>query len=173
MFLDRIGLVLDLLDEAGFRRFGRHLEDVAVHIDFPAVVKAAQAAFLVAAVDQRRAAVRAEFIEDADPTVGIAEDDEVLAEEPDLDRSAVGLWHFLDQAGRNPMMPEDAAHRRIAFDTAHQVVFLGRQHHVLHGISLSFLSIPTARSNQGAITVGSLVSRHDIAPGPTPLALLP
>ena len=48
-FARRIGLELHLLDEAAVRRLGRHLEHVAFHVHLPAVVEAAQPAFLVAA----------------------------------------------------------------------------------------------------------------------------
>ena len=66
-FARRIGLVLHRLQQrcaaAGLRG---HLEDVAVHVELPAVVEAAQAALLVAAEDERGAAVRAVLAEHAE-----------------------------------------------------------------------------------------------------------
>src|SRR3979409_2551526 len=57
-FADGIGFVLALeLEPAGFRFAGR-VENIAVHVEFPAVVEAAQPRFLVAAEGERSAAVR-------------------------------------------------------------------------------------------------------------------
>jgi hypothetical protein len=119
-------------DEAVFG-FGRHLHHVAVHVKLPAVIEAAQPALLVAREHQRRASVRAIFVEYADAAFAVAEYNEILAEQAHLDRRAVGLGHFLGQAGRDPVAAHDLAHRRVALDAAQQVVFLGRHH---GGVSL-------------------------------------
>ena len=92
------------------------------------MVEAAQAAILVAREHQRGAPVRTIFVEHADAAIAVAEDDEVLAEQADLDRRAVGLRHFLGQAGGDPVPAHDLAHRRIALDAAQQVIFLLRHH---------------------------------------------
>ena len=84
------------------------------------------------------------FIEDADAALAVAENDEVLAEQPHLDRRAVGLGDFLGQARRDPVAAHDLAHRRIAFDAAQQFVFFGGHH---RGVSLRRdWQIPVARS---------------------------
>ncbi len=124
----RVGLVPDLVDQAAGRRLRHHLEHVAGDVHLPAVVQAAQAAFLVAAVDERGAPVRALLVEHADAAVAVAEHDEVLAEHARLDRRAVGLAHLLDQAHRQPVAPHQPAHRRVADDTAQQVVLLRGDH---------------------------------------------
>ena len=77
----RIGLVLDLVGDAGCRRLRRHLQDVAVDVDLPAVIEAAQPAFLVAAEHKRGAAVRAVLVEHAEPAVAVAKRHQVLAEQ--------------------------------------------------------------------------------------------
>ena len=77
--------------------------------------------------------MRAVFVEHADAALAVAEHDEILAEQAHLDRRAVGLGHFLRQAGRDPVAAHDLAHRRVAFDAAQQVVFLRRHH---GGVSL-------------------------------------
>jgi hypothetical protein len=95
------------------------------------IFQPAQAAFLVAAEHQRRAAVRAHFIEHADATFRVAEHDEIFAEQTHLERIAIGLGDFFDQAGGKPVASDDLAHRRIAFDAAQQIVFLVCQHRFL------------------------------------------
>ena len=63
-------LVALRLDPLGERLVGgnvRHVDAVAVDVELPAVVGAADALVLVAPEEQRRAAVRAAMIEDADP----------------------------------------------------------------------------------------------------------
>ena len=72
--------------------------------------------------------MRAVFVEHADATFAVAENNEVLTEQTNLDRRAVGLRDFLGQAGGDPVPAHDLAHRRIALDAAQQVVFLLRHH---------------------------------------------
>ena len=54
-----VGPRLDLLPEVLIRRQIGHVEAIAGGVEFPAVIDAAQAAFLVAAEEQRRTTVRA------------------------------------------------------------------------------------------------------------------
>ena len=105
-----------------------HLEDVALDVEFPAVIQAAQAAFLIAAEGERRAAMRAVLVEHAELAVAVAEDDQVFAHEPRLHRRAVLLRDFLRQADRQPVAAHDAAHRRRAFDAAEELVLVLGQH---------------------------------------------
>ena len=58
----RIGLQLDLLAVAAFRRLRRHFDALAGVVVLPAVIGAAQAVVLVAAEPQRDAAVGAELV---------------------------------------------------------------------------------------------------------------
>ena len=85
-----VGGDLDLVPErVAFGRV-RHVDALAVDVELPAVVDAAQAVLVVAAEEHRRAAVRAVRIDQADAAVGVTEGDEVLVEDLDLDRDAVG-----------------------------------------------------------------------------------
>ena len=59
----RIGRELDLLAEAAFRGLRRNLDAPAIHVVFPAVVRAAQPALLVAAEPERHPAMGAEFVD--------------------------------------------------------------------------------------------------------------
>src|SRR5205085_8308544 len=93
-----------------------------------AVIDAAQSAFLVAPEKQRDAAVRAEFVDQADAAVAVAEGDEVFAEEAHPHRRAVGLGDLARQAGGNPIPPHRIAHRRPGSDAGDQLVFLRWQH---------------------------------------------
>ena len=78
--------------------------------------------------------MRAKFIEHADAAFAVAENDEILAKQPHLDRRPVGLRHFLRQACRNPVAAHDLPHRCVAFDAAQQIVFFGGHH---RGVSLN------------------------------------
>ena len=106
-----VGLGLDAVLEVLRRRHVRHVEAVAFDVELPAVIDAAQAAFLVAAEEQRGAAVRAAMLHDADPAVGVAEGDELLAEQQEPHRLAVGL-QFRRETGGNPVFAHQVAHRR-------------------------------------------------------------
>ena len=47
-FLNRVGPVLHLLAEGAARRLGGHVDAIALHVEFPAVIEAAQAALFIA-----------------------------------------------------------------------------------------------------------------------------
>ena len=68
--------------------------------------------------------MQAVFVEHAEPALGVAEDDEVFAQQPGAHRRAVGLGHLLRQAGRQPVPAHELAHRRAAFDAAEKIVLL-------------------------------------------------
>lgn len=120
--------MLDLLGKAALGRLGDHLQDVAVHVEFPAMIEAAQPAFLVAAEEQRGLAVRAELAEHADPPVRVAIGDQILAEKPDPDRRAITLDELLGEQGGRPVPPHQLPHRGIALDPREDLVLLLRQH---------------------------------------------
>jgi hypothetical protein len=123
-----IGLDLHLLGETALRRLGRHLDHVAVHVHLPAMIEAAQPAFLIAAEGERHPAMRTIFVDHAKPALAVAKHHEILAEQSDLQRRAIRLGHLLDQAGRHPVAAHDLTHRRVALDAAQQVVFLCGHH---------------------------------------------
>ena len=109
-FAHRIGLDADqvLGVEVGIRR--RHVDAAAVGVEFPAVIDAADAAFLVAAEPEIGAAVRAILVDDPDHASGVAEGEQFLAHDDDLLRGAVGVGQFLRQQHRQPEPPQQFAH---------------------------------------------------------------
>src|SRR6202023_2460423 len=80
-FDERIGFELDLLGEAALLGLGRNFDALPGDVVFPAVVGAAQPAFLVAAEPQRDAAMRAELIDQAEAAVRIAESEQTFRQE--------------------------------------------------------------------------------------------
>ena len=127
-FPGRVGVDRDLRLEERVRRLRRHVDAGAVAIELPAVIDAAQSAFFVAAEEHRRAPVRAEGIDQADLALRVAKRDQVLAEQLDAHGRAVGLRHFLDQQRRDPVAPEQVAHRRAGPDAGQAFVILRTQH---------------------------------------------
>ena len=99
-----------------------------VDVELPAVIDAAQAAFLVAPEIQRDAAMRAEFLDQADAALGVAERDEVLAEQADAHRRAVGLGDLARKQRGDPVAAHRVAHRRARADAGDEFVLLARQH---------------------------------------------
>jgi hypothetical protein len=64
-------------------RLRRHVDDIALGVELPAVVKAAQPALLIAAEGKRGLAVRTELAEQAELSLAVAERHELFAEELD------------------------------------------------------------------------------------------
>jgi hypothetical protein len=98
------------------------IEAIAVHVELPAVIGATDAVILVAAEEQRRQAVRAEMIHDADAAGRVAERDQLLAEQHQTHLRAVGL-ELGRKTGRNPELPHKFAHWRLAADAGQEFVF--------------------------------------------------
>ena len=69
----RIGFQLDLLAEAALDRLRRHFDALPGMVVFPAVIGAAQPVLLVAAEPERDAAMRAELVDQAVASLGVAE----------------------------------------------------------------------------------------------------
>src|SRR5262249_61007230 len=80
-----IGRELDLLDEAAFLRFGGHLDALPGNVELPAVIGAAQAAFLVAAKPERCAAMRAELVDEPVTPEAVTQRHQPLADQLDTD----------------------------------------------------------------------------------------
>ncbi len=100
---------------------GRRIDAFALDAEFPAVEDAAQPAFLVAREGEAGAAMRAAFLHEADPSIGHAEGDEVLAEQPDPLGRAVGLELGRAACG-HPVFAQHVAHRRAGADPGEQFV---------------------------------------------------
>ena len=58
----------------------------------------------------------------------VAEGHEVLAEQPDLLRRAIGLGQLCGGQERQPVLAEQVAHLRAAADAAEQLVIFSREH---------------------------------------------
>ena len=79
----------DLVLEVALRRLVRHVDAVAVHVELPAVIDAAQPTFLVSAEEHRGAAVRTVVVDQAYSAVAVAEGDELLTQQQHAHRIAV------------------------------------------------------------------------------------
>ena len=73
----------------------RLIDAIALDVELPAVIDAAEPARLVAAEKQGRGAVWATLVEETDAALGVAERDQPLAQKLDADRHAVGLGQLV------------------------------------------------------------------------------
>ena len=156
----RVGQMPGLFRQRACLRLRRHVDDVAVGVELPAVIEATKAAFLVAAEGERGLAMRTGFAEHPNLAVAIAERDELFSEQLQAHRSAVRLRDLFRQHRRHPVAAHQPPHRRIALDPAQQFVFGLRQHGLLSRKILSLLS--------NIIRRGRPVQRRP-APSPSPL----
>jgi hypothetical protein len=86
------------------------------------VVDAAQAIFLVAPEEERRAAVRAVRAQQADASLRVAKGDEVLAERAHAHGRAVGRRQLGADQDRLPVLAHQVAHRRARPDARQKLV---------------------------------------------------
>ena len=105
--------MLDLIHERAAFRLRGHGKHVAFDVELPAVVEAAQSAFFIAPQDERRTAMRAQFVKQAKLAVRVTKRNQAIAQDFDQDGLAVRLCHLLDQTDRRPMLAHEFAHRRI------------------------------------------------------------
>src|SRR6185295_10438747 len=134
----RVGLELHAPAQTRVVRLGGDLDALAGHVVFPAVVGAAQAAFLVAAEPERHAAVRAELVHQAEAVAAVAERDQPFREQLDAHRSTVRLGQLGRKQCRQPVAPEQRAHRRAGTGLSKQPVLLW-SHDRVSGTSGSLL----------------------------------
>src|SRR5262249_23086207 len=114
---------------------------------------------------QRRVAMAAVLVEQSDVTCGIAEGDEVLAEQSHPPRVAIRVWQFLGQERRYPAAPERRSHRRPGTDTAHGFVFFLWQHsHFLLPAAFEFIFHGRRLSIAGDHHTASVGGRVDKRP---------
>jgi hypothetical protein len=123
------GVVLDLdrFLQAALRGLGRGVEHVAVHAELPAVVDAAHAAVLVAPEHQRRTAVRAGMVDQADAAIAVAKRQQLLAEQAHALRLAVGLEVAAGEK-RNPVEAHQLPHGGVGADADECLVVFVREH---------------------------------------------
>ena len=103
-----IGAVAKLAGDGALGRLGGRLENGAVHVEQPAVVAAADAMLRDDSVLQRRAAVAAMLVQEADSAREIPKQHELLTE--DLDENGP-LTELLGHRHRGPVAPEILAAR--------------------------------------------------------------
>src|SRR5690606_18294607 len=112
----RVGPGAYLVLKVALRRFRRHVDACAGHVELPAVIDAAQAVFLVPAKEHAGAAVRAGILDDADPAGGGPEGDEVLAEQTEAHGRSVRDGQLIRPHSRDPVLAHEVAHGRTGTD---------------------------------------------------------
>ena len=130
----RIGGELDLLGEAALLRLRRHIHALAGHVVFPAVIGAAQAAFLVAAEPQRHAAVGAELVDQSVAALRVAERQQPFRQKLHPHRRAVVLGQLLGEQRGDPVAAEQPAHGRARSGLRQQIILFFPQHQALLGL---------------------------------------
>ncbi len=120
--------MLGLFGQRASLRLRRHVDDVALSVELPAMIEAAQAALFVASERERGFAMRTGLAEQAEFSVAVTERNELLAEQLDPHRRAVGAGNLFGQQRGHPVAPHQLAHRGFSFDTAQQLVFHRGQH---------------------------------------------
>ncbi len=126
LFLERVGLELDVLAKVGF--FGGHVDALAGDVEFPAMIRTAQTAFLVAPEPQRRTPVGAQFIHQPESSFGVAKGDEFFRQQLHAHRRTVGFWQFVCKQCRDPVTAENCPHRRAGPGLGDQIISFFSQH---------------------------------------------
>jgi hypothetical protein len=129
----RIGLDAHAL--AGLRR-RRHVHAFPMTVELQPMIGAAEAVLLVAAEIERRAAVRAEFVDKADLPRGVAKRQKLLAEDLHALLRPVRLGNLARQQNRHPVTAHEIAHGGARSGT-HQ----GFAHFLVHLLRLNPLSL--------------------------------
>ena len=127
-FAHRIGLDADQVLGIEIGIGGRHVDASAVGVELPAVIDAADAAFLIAAEPEIGAAVRAILVDDTDHAARVAERQQLLAHHDDLFRRPVGFRQFLGQQHRQPEPAQQLAHRRAGAAFGQESIVLCAEH---------------------------------------------
>jgi len=124
----RIGGDVDLMLKLVLLRLVQLVDAGAGDIELPAVVDAAQPAFLVAPEEQRGAAVRTILVQKPDAALRVTKGDKVLAQQPHAHGWAVRRGDFAGEQRRDPVPPHRVTHRGAGRHPGDQLVFLARQH---------------------------------------------
>ena len=173
-----IGRKRDFVPERAVFRFRRDFQAGAVHVELPAVIRAPQTTFLVAAEPQRHAPVGAEFLDQPDIPVAVAKRHQFFRQQRHPDGRAVLLRDFVRQQKGNPVPPEQIAHRRTGARFGDQAVSVVCQQglvSILRPGLLVQLSVGTRQDESpcaGDVTsittlFGSRYLRSDSGPAPT------
>ncbi len=114
----------------------RLIETIAVNVEFPAVIDAADAVLLVTPEEQRCTPVRAPMVHDADPAGCVAECDQLLVEQLQANRDAI--LHQLGRTARGyPKLPHEVAHGSSAPNAHKRFILGGSDHLILRRIELT------------------------------------
>src|SRR5688572_13748989 len=98
---------------------------------------------LVAAEPQRHAAMSAELVDQAVAPLAVAERDHAFAQQLDPHRRTIVLRQFFGQQGRDPVAPEEIAHRGAGAGLGQEVVlFLAKHGAILPGELVRFSATP-------------------------------
>ena len=124
----RVGLDAHLVLEVALGGLRRHVDAGAVHVELPAVIDAAQSFFFVAAEEHGCAAVGAGVVEQPRSPGAVAEGDEVLAQQPDAHRRAIGRGQLVRAHRWNPVLAHEVAHVRTGSDSTEDFVVLNAEH---------------------------------------------
>ena len=119
--LDLVRLQVNLVLELAALGLGGLVDAVAVHVEHPAVVGAANPFLLRDAVGEVRLAVRAGGFDEAELACGAPEQHEVFAEDAHLARRGV-LVQLLAAGDGVPVAPHQIAHRRTGANPGQTVV---------------------------------------------------
>src|SRR5216683_4105839 len=107
-----------------------HLIDaIAVDIELPAVINAAQTRLFVASEPQRGASVRTELVDQTDPALAVAKTDQTFAQKLNANRPAIGFRKLARKQRWDPISPQHVTHRGPRSGPRHQFVVFARQHY--------------------------------------------
>src|ERR1700722_13457759 len=95
-----------LVFESVLLRLVGHVDAGAIHVEFPSVVNASQAALFIAAPEKARSPVGTELINQSHMPVRGPEGNQVFSQEPHPDRGTVWSWHLRGQQRGYPKPAE-------------------------------------------------------------------
>ena len=143
----RIGAQLDHRAEPTLLRLRRNLHALPGHVVFPAMVRTAQPALLIATEPQRHAAMRAELIDQSVTAFGVAKCNQPLRQKLHAHRRTVVLRQFLGQQGWYPIPTEHLAHRCPHARAGQQVILFLAKHGCLLHESAQYIPVVTYLSS--------------------------
>src|SRR5581483_10217546 len=112
-------------------------------VEFPAVVDAAQPAFLIPAEKQTGTAVRAMVLYQPHLAARITKSDELLTQNERPHWLAVWRRQLAGQQHRQPVLAHQLAHRRAGPDARNQLVVFSAQHSYFAPAMASMYSLRT------------------------------
>ena len=146
-----------LVLEVALGGLGRHVDAVAVHVELPAVVDAAEAVLLVPAEEEAGPPVGAEVVEQANVAVGVTERDEALSEDAHTSGGTVGNGDLFREQGGDPVATQILAHGGVGPHAGEECVVFSVEHEPPPPIvRLGY----TRRARRAATKMGRCVAAH-------------